>query len=242
MTELLPHSPRLRAILAHPERQPADNETIGIYLRLQVDTVRKTLAAAEEPAPGRRQLPQPQRPALEAPAQQASGYKLEKRLRENHPLGAAIHLADCTICIRFAPNAPAPSSVHRVPGVAVGGIRETVDVAIGYLVVGIELVLGVAIALLFIPGPVQRWWLRFWEGFERLRVASGVRRATPLLTQMPLPPRIRDRVDGHGLTPLYVMRWWRALPLAMPIKTLRFLLLLFVLLNVDDMADWEHLR
>ncbi|MGW1622268.1 hypothetical protein [Streptomyces sp. NPDC002172] len=28
----------------------------------------------------------------------------------------------------------------------------------------------------------------------------------------------------------------------MPINTLRFLLLLFVLSNVDDMADWEHLR
>ncbi|MCX5316043.1 hypothetical protein [Streptomyces sp. NBC_00154] len=114
---------------------------------------------------------------------------------------------------------------------------------IGDLVVGIELVFGVAIALLLIPGPVQRWWLRALERFERLRVASGVRRAAPLLFQMLLlPPRIRDRVDGHGLAPRYVVRWWRALPLAMPIKALRFGLLLLVLLNVDGMADWEHLR
>ncbi|MFE6128572.1 hypothetical protein ACFQ6Q_09910 [Streptomyces sp. NPDC056437] len=114
---------------------------------------------------------------------------------------------------------------------------------IGYLVVGIELVLGVAIALLLIPGPVQRWSSRSLERFERLRVASGVRRAAPLLTQiLLLPPRIRDRVDGHGLAPQYVVRWWRALPLAMPIKTLRFGLLLLVLVKVDDMADWEHLR
>ncbi|MGW1712533.1 hypothetical protein [Streptomyces sp. NPDC002156] len=113
---------------------------------------------------------------------------------------------------------------------------------IGFLIVGIELVVGVAIALLLIPGPVQRWSSRSAERFERLRAVSGVRRAAPLLTQMLLPPRIRDRVDGHGLAPLYVVRWWRALPLAMPIKTLRFVLLLLVLMNVHDMADWQHLQ
>ncbi|MET7616952.1 hypothetical protein [Streptomyces sp. NPDC005408] len=114
---------------------------------------------------------------------------------------------------------------------------------IGHFIVGIELVLGVGIALLHIPGPVQRWWSGSLERFERLRVASGVRRAAPLLTQiLLLPPRIRDRVGGHGLAPRYVVRWWRALPLAMPIKTLRFVLLLLVLVHVDDMADWEHLR
>jgi hypothetical protein len=116
-------------------------------------------------------------------------------------------------------------------------------VLIGYLLVGIELVLGVAIALLFIPGPVQRWSSRSVERFERLRVVSGVRRAAPLLIQiLLLPPRTLERVDGHGLAPVYVVRWWRALSLAMPIKTLRFGLLLFVLVKVDDMADWEHLR
>ncbi|WP_329564956.1 hypothetical protein [Streptomyces sp. NBC_01361] len=110
-------------------------------------------------------------------------------------------------------------------------------------VLGIELVLFVALALPIFPGPVQRWCLRSLERFERLRENSGVRRAGPLLTQiLLLPPRIRERVDGHGLAPRYVVRWWRALPLATPIQTLRFTLLLFVLVKVDDMADWEHLR
>ncbi|WP_326658674.1 hypothetical protein [Streptomyces canus] len=114
---------------------------------------------------------------------------------------------------------------------------------IGSLVVGIELVLGVAIALFFIPGPVQRWCFGHLEEFERLRLASGLRRAVPLLMQiLLLPPRILDRVDGYGLTPVYVVRWWRALPLAMPIKALRFGLLLVVVANIDNMADWEHLR
>jgi len=127
--------------------------------------------------------------------------------------------------------------------VAVDGIRETVDVLIGFLIVGVELGLAVAIALFFVPGPVQRWSLRSLERFERLRGAWGVRRAAPLLTQiLLLPPRIRDRVGGHGLAPPYVVRWWRARPLATLIATLRFGLLLFVLVHVDDMADWEHLR
>jgi hypothetical protein len=49
-----------------------------------------------------------------------------------------------------------------------------------------------------------------------------------------LPPRVLDRVDGYGLTPVYVVRWWRALPLAMPIKALRFGLLLEVLTEAVD--------
>lgn len=114
---------------------------------------------------------------------------------------------------------------------------------IGYLVVGSELALGAAIALYVIPGPVQRWYMRYLEDLERLRVASGLRRAVPLLMQiLLLPPRILDRVDGHGLAPQYVVRWWRALPLATPIKALRFGLLLVVVANVGNMADWDRLR
>ncbi|MFI1865492.1 hypothetical protein [Streptomyces jumonjinensis] len=113
----------------------------------------------------------------------------------------------------------------------------------GILFLGIELVLVVAFMLFLIPGPVQRWALGCWERFKRLRDVWGVRRAAPLLRQiLLLPPRIQDRVDGHGLAAQYVVRWWRALPLAMPIKTLRFALLLVVLVNVDGMADWENLR
>lgn len=126
----------------------------------------------------------------------------------------------------------------------VGGVRETVEVSsIGYLILAVELAALVAVPLFLIPGPVQRWGVRSLERFERIRHVSGVRRAAPLLTQiLVLPARIQDRVDGHGLAPLYVVRWWRAAPLAMPIRTLQFILLEIVLMNVDDMADWEHLR
>ncbi|WP_406126094.1 hypothetical protein [Streptomyces sp. NBC_00989] len=101
----------------------------------------------------------------------------------------------------------------------------------------------VGMVLLYIPGPIQRWGVASTECFERLRAISGVRRAAPLLTQMILlPPRLQDRVGGHGLAPQYVVRWWRARPLSAPINTVRFLLLLFVVGHVDDVADWEHLR
>ncbi|MGQ4719046.1 hypothetical protein ACUN22_35885 [Streptomyces anulatus] len=97
--------------------------------------------------------------------------------------------------------------------------------------------------MFLIPGPVQRWGAASWERLERRRADSGVRRAAPLLTQMMLlPPRIHDRVGGNGLAPPYVVRWWRALPVAGAIKTLRFAVLLFIVLHIEDMADWEHLR
>ncbi|WP_326580861.1 hypothetical protein OIE69_42685 [Actinacidiphila glaucinigra] len=114
---------------------------------------------------------------------------------------------------------------------------------IGLLVAVSPWLILIGIALLLIPGPVQRWWSGSLERFERLRAASGLRRAAPLLMQMLLlPPRIHDRVDGHGLAAQYVVRWRRARPLAAPIKTLRFFLLLFILGHVDDIADWEQLR
>ncbi|MFC5785174.1 hypothetical protein [Streptomyces aureus] len=100
----------------------------------------------------------------------------------------------------------------------------------------------VAMALFLFPGPVQRWGLASLERFERWRADSGVRRAAPLLTHMLLPPRIRDRVGGHGLAPGYVVRWWRARPLAGPFKIIRFVLLLYIVGHIDDIADWEHLR
>lgn len=78
----------------------------------------------------------------------------------------------------------------------------------------------VAMALFLVPGPVQRWGTASLEHLQRWRADSGVRRAAPFLTQMLLlPPRIRDRVGGHGLAPGYVVRWWRARPLAGPFKS-----------------------
>ncbi|MFF5438765.1 hypothetical protein [Streptomyces achromogenes] len=52
MTELPPGPPRLRAILAHLDRQVAQTDTIGRYLHLQRDTVRKALAAPSRRPPG----------------------------------------------------------------------------------------------------------------------------------------------------------------------------------------------
>ncbi|WP_405558562.1 hypothetical protein [Streptomyces sp. NBC_01171] len=102
----------------------------------------------------------------------------------------------------------------------------------------------VAMALFLFPGTVQRWGSASLERFERWRADSGVRRAAPLLTQMLLvPPRIEDRIGGHGLAPGYVVRWWRARPLAGPFKIIRWLLLLlYIVGHIDDIADWEHLR
>ncbi|MEU2875035.1 hypothetical protein [Streptomyces sp. NPDC007070] len=43
---LPPDPPRLRMILAYLERQIAETDVVGMYLRLQRDAVRKELASA----------------------------------------------------------------------------------------------------------------------------------------------------------------------------------------------------
>jgi len=122
-------------------------------------------------------------------------------------------------------------------------MRETAKVLNGFLFAVTPWLVLVGMVLFLIPGPVQRWGTVSLERFERLRADSGVRRAAPLLTQMLLlPPRIRARVGGHGLAPVYVVRWWRARPLAGPFKLIRFVLLLYIVGHIDDMAEWEHLR
>ncbi|WP_198351842.1 hypothetical protein [Streptomyces silvensis] len=122
-------------------------------------------------------------------------------------------------------------------------MRETAEVLNGLLFAVTPWLVLVAMALFLFPGPVQRWGLASLERFERWRADSGVRRAAPLLTQMLLvSPRIQDRVGGHGLAPGYVVRWWRARPLAGPFKVIRFVLLLYIVAHIDDMADWENLR
>lgn len=122
-------------------------------------------------------------------------------------------------------------------------MRETAKVLNGLLFAVTPWLVLVAMALFVVPGPVQRWGSASLERFERWRADSGVRRAAPLLTQMLLvPPRIQDRVGGHGLAPGYVVRWWRARPLAGPFKIIRFVLLLYIVGHVDDVIDWEGLR
>ncbi|MEU8718632.1 hypothetical protein [Streptomyces sp. NPDC048663] len=44
MSELPPDTPCLRAILTHPEKQIADTDTIGTYLRLQRGAVQVALS------------------------------------------------------------------------------------------------------------------------------------------------------------------------------------------------------
>jgi hypothetical protein len=102
----------------------------------------------------------------------------------------------------------APLSIPHVPRAVGGGMRETAKVLNGLLFAVTPWLVLVAMALFLFPGPVQRWGLASLERFERWRAESGVRRAAPLLTQMLLvPPRIQDRVGGHGLGPGYVVRW-----------------------------------
>ncbi|MFL4904798.1 DUF6233 domain-containing protein [Streptomyces sp. MMS24-I2-30] len=95
MSELPPDPPRLRAILAHLEQQLADNETVGIYLRLQRDVVRRALTAAEPaPAPAqRKRQPDPPR----QPTAQPGTYRLQSKIHPSHPEPPLIHTWDCTM-------------------------------------------------------------------------------------------------------------------------------------------------
>lgn len=93
MNELPPDAARLRAILEHLDRQAADNEAVGIYLRLQRDKVRKALAAAEEPPP---------RPAVRPALTNMPYTPGPKRFKIVHRAGGSdtsgsLHQGDCDI-------------------------------------------------------------------------------------------------------------------------------------------------
>ncbi|MFE6620504.1 DUF6233 domain-containing protein [Streptomyces sp. NPDC057740] len=97
MAVLPPDARRLRAILAYLEARIAENETVGIYLRLQSDAVRTALAGAEEtprtpPAPERR------RPTLPSFAPGHPGtYVVQQKRTPDGPEPAVIHTTDCTM-------------------------------------------------------------------------------------------------------------------------------------------------
>ncbi len=95
MSELPPDPPRLRAILAHLEQQIADNATIGIYLRLQHDAVRKALTGAERQQTQARQKPDDRRPG--APTGTGDGYMLEQKRHPKDPRPGHLHVDDCTM-------------------------------------------------------------------------------------------------------------------------------------------------
>src|SRR4051812_14630081 len=101
MSELPPDVPRLRAILEHLEKQAADNETVGIYLRLQRDKVATALAQAEaaQPRKQKQKRPRPtslpQMPAY-AQAREPTRYKIVHRAADGSEF-ASLHLGDCDI-------------------------------------------------------------------------------------------------------------------------------------------------
>jgi hypothetical protein len=92
VNELPPDLKRLRAVLAHLDRQLTDNETVGTYLRLQRDTVQRALAAAE-PAPAQQQRPEPPRQPTARPGM----YLLEPKIHERHPEPPTIHTSTCAM-------------------------------------------------------------------------------------------------------------------------------------------------
>lgn len=104
MSDLPPDPARLRAILAHLDRQLADAETIRTYLRLQREEVQRALQAAGRPS--RPSRPQP-RPTLAPPTFPAGrspnsptgagdGYMLESKRHPKGPRPAVLHVDSCT--------------------------------------------------------------------------------------------------------------------------------------------------
>ncbi|MER6122766.1 DUF6233 domain-containing protein [Streptomyces sp. NPDC001795] len=105
MSELPPDAPRLRAILTFLEEQIAENETVGIYLRLQRDAVREALTHSEGwPASRqRRPDPPPHRRTTSPPfapnrgERRSTGFVVQQKRTPNGPQPAVIHTDDCTM-------------------------------------------------------------------------------------------------------------------------------------------------
>ncbi|MGW9025078.1 DUF6233 domain-containing protein [Streptomyces sp. NPDC055722] len=106
MSELSHDPPRLRAILAYLERQLGDNETVGIYLRMQRDAVCQALAGTEQPAP--EPAPARKRPARNVQPRPlhtftaravgnggSTGFTVEQRTQAVGPERVLIHVDDC---------------------------------------------------------------------------------------------------------------------------------------------------
>ncbi|MFH7340687.1 DUF6233 domain-containing protein [Streptomyces sp. KHY 26] len=93
MSDLPPDPPRLRAILEHLERQVAETETIGIYLMLQRDEVRKALARATS-APARSRTPHRSEPRQCRPSAE---FLMESKSGPDDPLPVVVNVGACTI-------------------------------------------------------------------------------------------------------------------------------------------------
>lgn len=97
MNELPQDPPRLRTILKHLDEQVADNETIGLYLRLQRDTVRTALAEAERP----RQDARPShRQRLGRPPTRPGQFLLEPKTHPKSPDPPLVHVWNCALVAR----------------------------------------------------------------------------------------------------------------------------------------------
>ncbi|MEU7337344.1 DUF6233 domain-containing protein [Streptomyces sp. NPDC007074] len=117
MSDLPPDPARLRAILAHLDRQLADTDTIRTYLQLQRQEVQRALQAAGRPP--RPSQPQPLRPARTpppfpversptGPTGAGDGYMLEIKSHPKDPRPGVLHVDSCTRASRkTSPISPA---------------------------------------------------------------------------------------------------------------------------------------
>jgi hypothetical protein len=112
MSELPPDAPRLRAILAHLDKQVADHEAVGIYLRLQRQAVQEALARAETPpqrGPGRPSKgAAPLRSMGISQVQPRPQFVVQQKRTPRGPEPAIIHLGDCSMI----EGTPHPISEH----------------------------------------------------------------------------------------------------------------------------------
>ncbi|MEU3521371.1 DUF6233 domain-containing protein [Streptomyces sp. NPDC006654] len=97
MNELPPDPPRLRAILAHLDKQIADTETVAAYLRLQRRDVVAAISRAERKAIPRPVISAPKRPPAASPRESSS--RPSARFVVERPRGASkaalIHISNC---------------------------------------------------------------------------------------------------------------------------------------------------
>ncbi|MGW3852979.1 DUF6233 domain-containing protein [Streptomyces fagopyri] len=115
MSELPPDPARLRAILAHLDKQLADTDTIRTYLRLQREQVQRALQAAsgQPTRPSRPPPPRQARPALapapfpsltarqpNSPTGAGDDYMLEIKRDPTDPQPAVLHVGSCTRATR----------------------------------------------------------------------------------------------------------------------------------------------
>ncbi|MGW3441997.1 DUF6233 domain-containing protein [Streptomyces sp. NPDC001076] len=101
MSEMLPPDPaRLRVILAHLDKQVADHETVGTYLRLQRDAVQAAIAKAEARRNSR--VAQPPQQGPRRMKLRLGTYMLEPKIQPDHPRPAYVHIGGCTAVERPA--------------------------------------------------------------------------------------------------------------------------------------------